>query len=167
MMMKRRFSPRTYLSLTILLFGCLRYGFCANRAEQMAIRQLENTQTATRTMDQELFNIVRQKVQYDTQNLKDPFKEPFIEISKEASREADASQQAMNLTVQGVIWNAKVPQAIINNKVVKIGDTIEGVKIINITKEGITVFSGKGQYILSSPGMNPIPSPESQGGYNE
>jgi hypothetical protein len=43
------------------------------------------------------------------------------------------------LTIEGIIWNTHMPQAIVNGQVVKIGDVIEGVTIVNIEKQGITV----------------------------
>lgn len=41
------------------------------------------------------------------------------------------------LTVQGIIWQTDRPQAIINNNVVDIGDSILGTKIITINKNSI------------------------------
>jgi hypothetical protein len=43
------------------------------------------------------------------------------------------------LSIEGLIWNTDVPQAIINGKVVRKGDMIEGVKILEINGDGITV----------------------------
>ncbi len=44
------------------------------------------------------------------------------------------------LQIQGTIWDSDLPQAIINNKVFKIGDTIDGVQIVEIKKSGITIL---------------------------
>ena len=44
-----------------------------------------------------------------------------------------------SLTIQGLIWNTDMPQAIVNGKIVKIGDIIDGAEVINISKEGITI----------------------------
>ena len=43
------------------------------------------------------------------------------------------------LTIEGMIWNTNMPQAIVNGQVVRIDDTIEGVRIVKIEKQGITV----------------------------
>jgi hypothetical protein len=43
------------------------------------------------------------------------------------------------LTIEGIIWNTYMPQAIVNGRVVRIGDTIEGVLVVNIEKQGITI----------------------------
>lgn len=44
-----------------------------------------------------------------------------------------------NLVITGLIWNSPKPQAIINGKVINIGDTVSGVRIIEIDVRGITV----------------------------
>jgi hypothetical protein len=45
-----------------------------------------------------------------------------------------------NLVASGVVWGGHTPQAIINGKIVKEGDAIEGVEILEIRKEGILAF---------------------------
>ncbi len=48
------------------------------------------------------------------------------------------------LVIQGLLWGGEFPQAIINNKVVKIGDTIEEARIVEINKNGvILLFAGR------------------------
>lgn len=47
-------------------------------------------------------------------------------------------------TISGIIWNSDRPQAIINQQIVDIGDTIAGAKITNIQKSGIDIlFNGE------------------------
>ncbi|HOW36247.1 MAG TPA: hypothetical protein PL155_07525 [Candidatus Omnitrophota bacterium] len=49
-----------------------------------------------------------------------------------------------SLSIQGLIWNTDRPQAIINESVVGIGDTIEGAKIVSIQKTGVSIaYEGK------------------------
>ena len=55
-----------------------------------------------------------------------------------------------NLTVQGVIWGDNLPQAIINNKVVKVGDRLGSVDVIDISKEGVTVLFASVKHKLST-----------------
>ncbi len=43
------------------------------------------------------------------------------------------------LTIEGIIWNSDMPQAIVDGKVVRIGDVIKNVEIIDIEKKGIIV----------------------------
>jgi hypothetical protein len=55
---------------------------------------------------------------------------------------------------------------IINNKVLKIGDIIEGARISSINKEGVILFYGNREYSLSSPAAasNSDIKEKSQGG---
>lgn len=104
-------------------------------------------------------------VEYKAQNLRDPFQSP---LKKEAETITEVIPEApppdlSSLTVQGIVWGGKMPQAIINNKVVKVGDTIEGMRIVSIDKEGITVSQGNRNYNLSSPaaaGKQDLPKQE-------
>ena len=43
------------------------------------------------------------------------------------------------LAIEGMIWNTNMPQAIVNGHIVGIGDTIGGVRIVKIEKQGITI----------------------------
>ncbi len=42
-----------------------------------------------------------------------------------------------NITINGIIWNSERPQAIINGKIVDVGDTIAEIYITAIRKTGI------------------------------
>ncbi|MFA5198612.1 MAG: hypothetical protein WC432_03600, partial [Candidatus Omnitrophota bacterium] len=57
------------------------------------------------------------------------------------------------LQLQGVVWGVKNPQAIINGKVVSVGDLIEGAEIVSIDKKGVTLSINGGIMDLSSPGQ--------------
>lgn len=43
------------------------------------------------------------------------------------------------VVIEGIVWNTEMPQAIINSKVVRIGDDIDGFEITGISKDGITI----------------------------
>jgi hypothetical protein len=43
------------------------------------------------------------------------------------------------VVIEGIVWNTHMPQAIINSKVVRIGDDIDGFEITGISKDGITI----------------------------
>jgi len=43
-------------------------------------------------------------------------------------------------TIQGLVWGKISPQAIVNNTVVGLGDSINEAKIIDINKEGIKIL---------------------------
>jgi len=91
------------------------------------------------------------KIEYKAEGLKDPFQEEEIEAPVPERKRALPS-----LTIQGIVWGGSFPQAIINNKVVRAGDTIEGVEITDINKNGVTVFFENQKYTLS------VSSPVSQ-----
>jgi hypothetical protein len=53
------------------------------------------------------------------------------------------------LIVQGLIWGGSFPQAIVNNKIVKVGDTVDGANVTAIDKDGVTVLFQEREYKLS------------------
>lgn len=98
--------------------------------------------------------VIRPKVEYMPAGSRDPFQSPIRMQNDQAGVTAPESIDQQNpiksLKVQGVIWGGELPQAIINNKVLKIGDTIESFRIVGIDRDGVTVISGSYQYILPS-----------------
>ncbi len=102
--------------------------------------------------------IIRPQVKYESSALRDPFrsclvKEGAASGTQSTSKLAQLKINLDTLVVQGVIWGGKIPQAIINNKVLAVGDLIEGGKIISIEKSGIILnFSGE-IVTLSTPGQ--------------
>ena len=55
---------------------------------------------------------------------------------------------AINLKVNGILWDGKIPTAIINSKVVKIGDIIFGKTVVDIEKDKVVVMENGKIYIL-------------------
>lgn len=121
---------------------------------------------------------IRPKIEYVTEGTKEPFLDYFTKNEPAAPTQAEAAAQAAkkeqlkpkpalpDLAVQGIIWGGNVPCAIINNKVVKEGESIDGVKLIKIEKENIEVLYQGWNYSLSSPaGLGLDQKPE--GGENE
>lgn len=109
--------------------------------------------------------IVRPRMEYDAEGLKDPFSDPFKGEDKPITTEKPvapiSAEPPPSFTIQGTIWEGKIPLAIVNNKVVKEGDTLEGAKIKTIEKKGITIlFKGKeynvpSTHIAASSNANP------------
>jgi hypothetical protein len=121
--------------------------------EAQAIKNIEEQER--RAAEQK--PIIRPTVEYkaESQGLKDPFRKPS---STQKSDEAQVEAKPLpNLVVQGVIWGGRFPQAIINNKVVKAGDNLEGVRVKDISREGITVLFEGSEYHISSPSTGPGP----------
>lgn len=107
---------------------------------------------------------LRPDIEYKAEDLKDPFEGYIKEEGEEDISEPQIDMPLPSLTVQGIIWGGELPLGIINNKVVKIGDIIEGVRVTEINKYGVTVFFGYRKYNLSSPGAAQLPK---EGGSDE
>lgn len=97
-------------------------------------------------------------VEYKADNLRDPFskKEQQEYAKKQVKEETVQKEPLPPLEIQGVVWGGVFPQTIINNKVLKIGDVIEGVRIVDIGKDGVTIFFNAEQHKLSSPAAGSI-----------
>ncbi len=57
---------------------------------------------------------------------------------------------AEELQLQGIFWGVAKPQAIINRKACSVGDVVDGVKILAISRDGVTV-SVDGKELLVRP----------------
>ena len=58
---------------------------------------------------------------------------------KWASRVASNTTQLPPMNIQGLIWGGLHPQAIVNNTIYRVGDSIGQAKIISISRRGLTV----------------------------
>lgn len=117
----------------------------AESSQMKAVKALESQQLR----EQEAI-ISRPKVAYKASALRDPF--IGIIIQENVKKENPVSEASLpDFTIQGIIWGGRVPQAIINNKVMGVGDTVQGARIIDIGKEGITVLYGGRSFTLKSP----------------
>jgi len=161
--------------VTALILSLFAWGLFAAPSEYEKIQELDRMQ---RTPPPDY--IERPRVAYQAMNLRDPFQSSVVkaettearnEVSgspKSASADTSAVQTPLpTLNIQGIVWGGIFPQAIINNKVVKVGDTIktenqaDQIIIVAIAQEGVTVFFRDKQYKLSSPatGGNPSKKP--------
>ena len=105
--------------------------------------------------------IVRPVVEYNSGKLRDPFRSYLIkeepeEVLPENTDLAKPQLDLDKLKVQGIIWGVKAPQAIINDKVLTIGDLIEGAEILSIEKKGITLSFNGAIFDLTAPGQGPV-----------
>jgi hypothetical protein len=89
------------------------------------------------------------KIEYKAEDFRDPFQNENIEIQEEPQAPAEPRPLPV-LEVQGIIWGGNFPQAIINSKVLGIGDTIEGVRIIDINNSRVIVSFDRQKYNLST-----------------
>lgn len=94
------------------------------------------------------------KVEYTADQESDPFKpEQEAGGKSEAAVKPQQEKPLPVLTVQGIVWGGVFPQAIINNKIVRIGDTIEGARVVDITKSGVIIFFNEREYPISPLGL--------------
>lgn len=86
---------------------------------------------------------------YTAQELRDPLKSLLPELPSPAARAAAGGQHGTPqpapvkrppaLTVRGVVWGGSEPEAIINDEVYRVGDTVESAKILSIDQAGVTI----------------------------
>lgn len=73
-----------------------------------------------------------------------PKKEKPLEKAKETPKETKKEPPKEiilpTFTITGIVWGKASPRAIIDNQVYKIGDTIKGAKILDITEKGIRMI---------------------------
>jgi len=115
--------------------------------------------------------IARAIVEYKSGQLRDPFQSYIISEKKEeqvaAQKDTGSIKPVLDLNkieVQGIIWGGKIPQAIVNNKVLAVGDLIEGAQILSIDKGGITLNLSGEIINLPAPGQGAISKNIEQGG---
>ena len=139
----------------IAIIFCLLIGFFMTgiaSAERSNFQAMKKMEEAEKPKIKE--KIVKPKAKYSAKGLRDPFKTPFENkyLVSAGPITPDSAGGALSLLkLQGVIWGGKFPQAIINGKVVKIGDTIDRALVVDITKDGVVLFLDGKQYSLSSP----------------
>lgn len=152
------------ISLFIVGFSSLfiTAGAFTSGQEYEVIKNLEDM-NIEKPASEETETITRPNVEYKAGNFRDPFQIEIEEESAEPGKIEEISEETYALsplTVQGIIWGGRFPQAIVNNKVLKIGDTIEGALVIDIKKDEITLLYKGKQYKLSSTRAGAVPSKE-------
>lgn len=94
-------------------------------------------------------------ISYDASDLRDPFTTYLPQKSTEAPKEESLQPQVEvklpEMNIQGIVWQTTNPQVIIDGQVLKLGDTINGAKIIKITKEGISFLYQEKLFDRTSP----------------
>ena len=151
--MKPRVQNRfliVFLTTVFIVAVFIAKGF-ATAQEFKMIKELEEQEKAVPEV------IERPVLRYEAGDLKDPFTQPVIKKEETKPKQVVKIQPPV-LTVQGVIWGGRFNQAIINDKVLKAGGTIQGAKILSIDKNGIVVLFEGMQFNLSSPASGTVPS---------
>jgi hypothetical protein len=136
--MKIMKPKKIFITLAVIIFPVLITGL--SRAAQSAAEQGRSV--------------------FNPRGLKDPFRPPGeerekpSEDKKKVKPETKAEKPLPQMKLQGLIWGGKLPQAIVNGKVVKIGDIFEGARIDAIDRSGIVVWFNGRSYTISSPAGN-------------
>lgn len=89
-------------------------------------------------------------------SLPPPVVKPVIALPAIVSKIDDSFLQ--NLKLSGVIWDTDMPQAIVSDKVVKVGDLINGDKVVFIDKKGVEIKHNGLKYLLTVSGNKEITS---------
>lgn len=77
---------------------------------------------------------------------------PVVTPPKTPQRKPEAKETPMpHFAVTGIVWNTDRPQAIINGRIVNIGDTISEIEIKDIRQSGIDVLF-QGETVTIKPG---------------
>lgn len=115
------------------------------------------------------------QIEYISSGLRDPFENqlPLPEPEPEpavVSQEPEAVLEAPRvqvtppeIVIDGIVSGGPAPQAVIKDKVVRVGDTIEGARIAKITKEGVEVVYEGETFAFPAPSRTVKPG---QGGKN-
>lgn len=82
------------------------------------------------------------KVEY----IGDQYRDPMASVLPKSPKE----KPSLDLNIQGIIWGSDDPSAIINGKVMEVGDTVKGAKIIDINKKGILVSFGEENFLVKT-----------------
>jgi len=129
------------------------------------IKDLDKAITTPAAPAKPLEQVARPNLEYRADGLRDPFRSPIDKDEGRMNRaQAQAKKPLPAFTVQGIIWGGKLPQAIINNTVLKIGDPINGAVVNKIEPDGVTVFFDGSEYKLPSPALAPAKTDKTQGG---
>jgi hypothetical protein len=109
--------------------------------------------------------IARPAVEYRVTVAKDPFI-LYVEEQKTAKTLAsvDVTSLPADFTLQGIIWGGRLNQAVIKNKVVKVGDKLGDVSILDISKSGVSVFYKGRKFELASPANEKLESLKKKAG---
>jgi hypothetical protein len=109
-------------------------------------------------VNEQMEQAIHPKVEYKADELRDPFRIPPALISQEMdislpAKTAEENKRIPSLRLQGVIWGGSIPLVIIKDKILKIGDTIEDCRILEINKDGVVIFYIDKKYTLPLPGI--------------
>ncbi len=81
------------------------------------------------------------------------YRDPFSSLRPEAAQKKE-QPPAFSAEVEGILWNAESPMAILSGKVVRVGSRIGGAEVIRIERDGVTVRVNGEDRLLSRKGSD-------------
>ncbi len=153
-----RIAIKTFIIFVIFILTVFCFLLKVNWAAPAQYNEIKNLTAADQGESPAVIIEVPQ-VEYNATSLRDPFDPEPLKEEDDEKKDKDAKDNRPqlplpNLVVQGIVWGAELSQAIINNQVVKVGDQIEGVRIVGISKDGIIVFYGGRKQLIAAPAVN-------------
>ena len=118
--------------LSLLFVGVLVFSLGGLGQSKAKAADKENPQQESTVQVQEAKPLQWQKPQPLPAELRDPMK-PQVTQSAQGSNAAEDGQ----LVVKGIVFSKNNPSAIIGNKIVQEGETLDGIKIIKINKDSV------------------------------
>jgi hypothetical protein len=113
---------------------------------------------------------LRPVVEFTGVESKEPFKDVFYKSKETAVEvkpvEKETQPPLPELSIQGIILGSSIPCVIINNAVLKEGESLGEIKISKIEKQGVKVLYKGWNYTLPSPAAS-ISLKDPEGGKNE
>ncbi len=148
-------KEKTILLLIFLIFAVAGYFLFILWAEQYKQQGLiiQNILPTTKpsTISQEAREAPAGKDGIPVRGEASAFRDPFLPSNKIADNKIPIQVQKkalIGLKVSGILWDKMVPSAIINSKVVKIGDLISGKTVVDIEQDKVIVMEDGEIYIL-------------------
>jgi hypothetical protein len=146
-------------------------GELIGHARQMTVDQLAEAQHPAGAAEE-------RKRLFAAQELRDPFKswipDPVAEVEPAGLAGVDNGTEQdeepwtpPEIVVQGLLWGAAKPKVIIDNEVYNVGEAIEGMQIVAVDRNGMTVEHGDSWWRYAPGGETPTavtrsPKPEAQ-----
>jgi hypothetical protein len=90
-----------------------------------------------------------QKEVVDNKPIKPAIRDPFLSSKNpDKMKKVTKKKPQIDLKLSGVLWDDQIPTAIINSKVVKIGDLIQGKTVVDIEKDQVLLMEEGQIYVL-------------------
>jgi type II secretory pathway component PulC len=113
---------------------------------------------------------LRPAVEFTGVESKEPFKDVFYKVPQAVVEvkpvENETQPPLPELTIQGIIFDSSVPCVIMNNVVLREGQSLGEVQVTKIEKEGVRLLYKGWNYTLPSPAAS-VPKKDHEGGKNE